>query len=330
MINIEKTALIGAGIIGKVHAQNMAGLGMPFTAICDIDGARAITLAGETSPDALIYKDYKAMIDELRPTSVHICTPHYLHKEMIIYALERDVNVLCEKPLCISREEIDEIIAAEERSNAILGVCLQNRYLGSNLFAKEYIADKKIIAAHGSVVWQRGADYYRSEDWRGKKATEGGGVLINQAIHTLDLLRWLCGDPTEVLARTDNLSLRGEIEVEDTVSAFFTGDIPFSIYATNAGFTNIPISIEFKTASKDTLLLLPDSFSVNGETLFTAKKESFAGKAYYGGGHGLLFADFYDCIKNDRHFPIDGKEAAKVIRLVLSTYESNGERIEVR
>lgn len=330
MANIEKTALIGAGIIGKVHAQNMAGLGMPFTAICDVDGQKARALATETAPEALIFTDYKKMIDELRPTAVHVCTPHYLHKEMIIYALERNVNVLCEKPLCISREEIDEIIAAEERSEAILGVCLQNRYLGSNLFAKEYIADKKIIAAHGSVVWQRGTDYYRSADWRGKTETEGGGVLINQAIHTLDLLRWICGDPTEVLARTDNLSLRGEIEVEDTVSAFFSGDIPFSIYATNAGFTNMPISIEFKTADKKTLLLLPDTFSVNGETLFTAKKESFAGKAYYGGGHGLLFADFYDCIKTSRPFPIDGKEAAKVIRLVLSTYESNGERIEVR
>lgn len=330
MKNIEKSVLIGAGVIGKTHAENMAAMGLPFSAICDIEETKARALAEKFSPDALIFTDYKKMLDELRPTSVHVCTPHYLHKEMVIYALERDINVLCEKPLCISREEIDEIIKAEEKSNAILGVCLQNRYLGSNIFAKEYIADKNIVAAHGSVVWQRGVDYYRSGDWRGKKATEGGGVLINQAIHTLDLLEWLCGEPKEVLAKADNLSLRGEIEVEDTVSAFFNGDIPFSIFATNASFTNMPISIEMKTADKKTLVLLPDSFSVNGETLFSSKKESFAGKSYYGGGHGLLFADFYDCIKNDRHFPIDGKEAAKVTRLVLSVYESNGERIEVR
>ena len=330
MKNLEKTALIGAGVIGKTHAENMAAMGLPFDAICDIDEAKAKALAERFSPDALIFTDYKKMIDELRPTAVHVCTPHYLHAEMIIYALSRDVNVLCEKPLCISYEQIDSILEAEKHSQAMLGVCFQNRYLGTNRFAKDYIADQRIVSAHGSVVWQRGVEYYRSADWRGTLDKEGGGVLINQAIHTLDLLEWLCGEPREVLANTDNLSLRGEIEVEDTVSAFFDGDVPFSIFATNASFANMPVSIEMKTEDKKHVVLTPDTFTVNGETLFSAKKQSFAGKSYYGCGHGLLFADFYDCIKNSRHFPIDGKEAAKVMRLVLAVYESNGEKIAIK
>ena len=101
-----KTALIGAGVIGNVHAKNMVTLGNPFDAICDIDEKRAKALAALTSHDAAIYTDYKAMIKDFAPDVVHVCTPHYIHAEQVIYALNMGVNVLCEKPLCAHPEQL--------------------------------------------------------------------------------------------------------------------------------------------------------------------------------------------------------------------------------
>ena len=130
-----KTALIGAGVIGKVHAKNMAMLGMPFDAICDVNEEKALALAALTSPDAKIYTDLKKMIEEIGPDVVHVCTPHYLHAEQVIYALEHNVNVLCEKPLCAHPEQLAGIIEAQNRSSAVLGICQQNRYNETVAFA---------------------------------------------------------------------------------------------------------------------------------------------------------------------------------------------------
>lgn len=330
MNEIKKTALVGAGIIGNVHAKSMMLLGRPFNAICDIDAQKARTLASVTSPDAKIYTDFKQLINEFAPDVVHICTPHDTHADMIIYALDRNINVLCEKPLCISRSEIDAILEAERLSSAQLGICLQNRYLDSNLFVKNHIADKEIVSAHGSVVWNRTAEYYNSAAWRGTTAHEGGGVLINQAIHTLDLLGWFCGEPEYALASTDNLSLKDVIEVEDTVSAFFYGKHPFSFFATNAAVYNMPVQIDLKLSNEDHIILLPDTVIINGDVVFNATKQGFIGKSYFGIGHKLLISDFYNCISEGKLFAINGKEAAKVMRLVLAAYQSNREKIKIR
>lgn len=329
MNKIKRSALVGAGVIGMVHAESMATLGMTFGAICDVKEDRARAIAENKSPDASIYTDYAKMIDEFSPEVVHICTPHYLHAEMIIYALERGINVLCEKPLCISRKELDAVLEAEKRSDAQLGVCFQNRYLDANKFAKAYLSDKTITGACGSVFWSRTAEYYRSDPWRGTLAQEGGGVLINQAIHTLDLVEWFCGEPEYVTAETSNVSLKGEIEVEDTAMAFFDGKQPFSFFATNAAPCNMPVSIELKLSNKEHIILSPDSVIINGQVCFNAKLQKFVGKSYYGNGHIMLISDFYSCLNEKRPFPINGEEASKVMRLVLAVYESRGEKIRI-
>ena len=112
----------------------------------------------------------------VKPDVVHVCTPHDRHADMIVDALERNINVLCEKPLCIRREDIPRILAAEKRSKAILGVCLQNRYNPANRYVKQFLADKTVLGGVGNVVWHRDAAYYRADAWRGKRATEGGGA----------------------------------------------------------------------------------------------------------------------------------------------------------
>ena len=326
-----KVAIIGLGVIGAVHAELIVNRGDELTALCDVDPAVLASAQDKWAKDAHLYTDYKDMLAKEALDVVHICTPHYLHTEMIVEALAHNVNTLCEKPLCIRHEDIDRILAAEESSSAILGVCHQNRYLASNLFAMEYLKDKELRAAHGSVVWHRDAAYYASGAWRGKWETEGGGSLINQALHTLDLTMWFSGDPESALATAANLTLKDEIEVEDTIFARFAGKVPFTFLGTNVSVADMPVEITLRLADGTVLTVLPSTMLINGVPVPSATtKKTAHGKECYGSGHEALIDDFHTCVAEGRHFPIDGREGARVIRLILAAYESARENKEVK
>ena len=320
-----KVAVIGVGVIGNVHLEILLDQGITPVSICDVDESKTAKF-----PMLKAYTDYKEMLDTEKPDIVHICTPHYLHAEMAVYALERNINVLCEKPLCMSREEIDAVLAAEEKSSAQLAVCFQNRYIPRNRFVKEYLADKKVVKAQASLFWERGESYYNSAEWRGTKKYEGGGVLINQAIHTVDLLNLFCGGFEEITANCSNLSLQGVIEVEDTAALCLYNDSAVCTFvATNASKVSLPIQMSLITEEGTLLELVGDDLIIDGEKK-DFKNEVFYGKACYGMGHAPLIADFYDCVATGRKFPIDGKEGAKALRIVLSAYESDGKRIKIK
>ena len=317
-----KTAVVGYGVIGKLHAGILRERGT-LSAICDIDRD---VLSDIT--DVELYSDYITMLDTHRPDAVHICTPHYLHAEMVIEALRRNINVLCEKPLCIREEDIPRILEAEKSSEAILGVCHQNRYNPSNLYIKEYLKDKTLKGGIGSVCWIRDAEYYASGAWRGKWDTEGGGVLINQALHTLDLMQWFCGMPEKLAASVSNLTLKEHIEVEDTAAISAKGVCDFNFYATNGGVGGLPVEITLRTDT-EVIKVMPRYTVIGNEFKEFPKGKRTGAKVCYGSGHELLIDDFYSCIKAGRHFPIDGEEGAKVIRLILAAYKSRGEWIEI-
>lgn len=323
-----KIAVIGVGVVGLMHLKLLAGQGREIVAICDVDPDVAENAKRLYAPNAGLFSDWVQMLDEVRPDVVHICTPHYLHVDMVVGALERDINVLCEKPLCISHGQIERIIQAERHSHATLGVVLQNRFNASNLYAKEYLEGKKIVAAHASVVWHRDENYYKSAAWRGKWDTEGGGVLINQALHTLDLLQWMSGMPDELCATCSCLTLGDVIEVEDTVALTAFGDTPFTFFATNSAAVNLPVELTFRMENGETLSVFPHHVIKNGE-LISFPKERTEGRAYYGSGHGKLFGEFYRCLEAGEKFPIDAEEGARVVRLILAAYESHGRRIKV-
>ena len=319
-----KVAIIGYGVIGKVHAEIIPQYGT-LAAICDTDPAVL-----EAAPAERRYTDYREMLDEVKPDVVHVCTPHYLHAEMVIEALSRGIHVLCEKPLCIRMEDIGRILEAERRSRATLAVCHQNRYNSANLFVKKYLEGKTVTAAVGQVSWHRDEAYYGSGEWRGKWETEGGGVLINQALHTLDLLQWMCGMPETLTAETSNLSLKGVIEVEDTATLLCrgTGSGNFTLYATNGSAKSCPVEITL-SVGRETVKLMP-KYVVIGEKLYPfAETRRLLGKECYGSGHEALIADYYDCIGTGRKFPIDGAEGAKVVRLILKAYESAGKPVSI-
>lgn len=319
-----KCAIIGMGVIGHVHYGILKDRKENLCAVCDIDENKLAEFSGIKT-----YTDYKQMLETERPEIVHICTPHYLHAEMVIYALKLGINVFCEKPLCIKREEIDAVLEAEKNSTAQLGVCMQNRYLPVSKCVKEYLKDKKEIGGYGSVVWHRGKEYYGSAAWRGKKATEGGGVLINQALHTLDLMQWLVGMPEKVVATASNLTLKDTNDVEDTVAALFEGKKGnMSLFATVGSKAEFPWSVVL-SADGNQVRIEGINVTINGKVQSFEEQNTFYGKPCYGMGHGPIIDDFYSCVKTGKKFPLDGTEAMKVIRLLLSVYESNGNEIDI-
>ena len=313
-----RVAVIGIGVIGKVHIKVIRETEDELVAVCDRDEEKLALY-----PDVKGYTDYVTMFDEIKPDIVHICTPHYLHTEMILDSLKRDIHTLCEKPICIKEEDIPIILEAEKRSKAQLGVCFQNRYNPATLFVKEYLQDQQLLSAHGELRWHRDKKYYAQDKWRGSKATEGGGVLINQALHTIDLLQYFCGMPKSVTAVCENRTLQGVIDVEDTANVTMYGKNEATMYATNAADQDYPVEITFKTNEAE-IRMQSDYVWINGEAYDCKQEGERYGKKVYGVGHRGLINDFYDCVKTGRKFLIDGSEAVKAVKIVLAAYSSKG------
>ena len=326
-----RVAVIGLGTISASHINALLACGQEIVALCDILPERCESAKEKFGLDSLVYTDYHEMLREVKPDSIHIATPHYLHAPIACMALDMGINVLTEKPLAISYEQLSDLKRSLANSTATLGVCQQNRYNSAIKYAKKVFGDEKIHSAYGNLVWCRDEAYYESADWRGKWETEGGGVMINQALHTLDLLQWFCGMPDKVTANIFNTSLGGIIEVEDTASALFKvgDDARFVINATNSSLKSFPVSLTF-ASDNHKVDIIGDNIIVDGNFVTRSDGEPLYGKAVYGNGHVPLVSDFYDCIANGREFPLSLYEAEKVIRLILAMYESHGKEILVK
>ena len=162
------------------------------------------------------------MLKEVDLDCVHICLPHHLHVSATTACVERGIHVLQEKPLSINAKEGLKLIQLEQKyPDTKICVCFQNRFNETFQTLKQIVQSKKfgeIIGIKGIVTWFRPESYYTDKPWRGKLDTAGGGVLINQAIHTLDLMQLLCG-PVDTIKGNVSQLLDYQIEVEDTASA---------------------------------------------------------------------------------------------------------------
>ena len=326
-----KVGIIGVGAISQMHIRALIECGEEIVALCDTVPEKCSAASERFGITPKIYENYIEMLDSGEVESVHICTPHYLHAPMIIEALGRGIHALCEKPVAINEGQLADVEAAVKSSRATLGVCFQNHYNPAIGYAREFLSEREFISATATVMWQRDSEYYRSADWRGRWDTEGGGVMINQAIHTLDLLRFLCGMPVSVVAHTDNISLKGEIEVEDTAFGRFKlqdGNV-FTIFATNSMTYSFPATITIH-ADHDTMYIIGDgTVMINDKVISKHHAKRGVGKRVWGMGHGALIPDFYRCIKTGEKFKLDFYEAEKSVRMILAMYKSNGNEIKI-
>lgn len=322
-----KTAIVGCGAISKTHAEAIKTVeNAEIIAFCDTNPEKLQLRVGEYGGKS--YSSLEDMLDNEKIDVLHICTPHYLHVPMALQALKRNINVLMEKPPAISYEQYDELLCAKNESSAKLGICFQNRYNTAVLKAKEILDSGKfgnVLGARAIVTWSRNETYYTASGWRGQLEKEGGGVLINQSIHTLDLATFLLGTPNEISAISANYHLKDVINEEDTISAFLRYDDKNVIFfATTAFCKDAPIILEIvcengslKLEGNSLKITYPDNTS--DFTDYTIRNES--GKACWGTSHKLLIQDFYSNLNND-HFPVTLESTKPSFDSMMAIYES--------
>lgn len=322
-----KIAIVGCGRIAPVHAQALKQIaGVHLIACVDIDRQKAEAFAAEYGIQA--FTDYREMLDSVKPDVVHICTPHHLHVQMAEQALQQGIHVMLEKPAAISETGFHHLVQLQQSSTARVGVCLQNRYNASISHLKELLLGGALGAVRGArciLTWKRNEDYY-SDGWHGRRETEGGGVLINQAIHSMDLLVYLLGPAREVQAAMHNRHLQGVIQVEDTLEAYIRfGDAPALFYASLAYSADAPVLLEID-CEHATCCLQGEELTLTWRDgrRETADHSQLAdgGFVYWGSSHRLCIADFYQSIMENIPFPITPYSIKDTMSLVYGCYES--------
>ena len=328
-----RVAVVGCGGISANHISAILECdSIEITALCDVKPERAEARKQGFNLNAKIYSDFQEMLANEELDAIHIATPHYLHAPMAIAALERGINVFLEKPMCISREEIEKLLAAEKNSTAKICVCFQNRFNPSTVKARSIAEeDGGVITAYGTVFWERNERYYTESGWRGSYATEGGGVMINQAIHTIDLLCQFLGTPTKLVATKAKHHLKDVIEVEDSCEGLITFDSGKfgNFYATTSFHTFDSTGIFLKTANH-VIEMRHGHLYVDFEKCDPDVEDTkVIGKPCYGSGHFILIKEFYDALRSGREMPVTLESAQWAVRILLSAYESNDAEINV-
>jgi predicted dehydrogenase len=325
--------LIGSGNITQTHAR--AARAIPNVQIAAIYGTNPQTLDRlATEHSAALYTDFAAFLTHKPLDLVILGTPSGLHAKQGIAAAQHGLHVLTEKPLDITTKNADALIAAADKANVKLAVIFQDRlkpnvqrikhWLDRGLLGKPLIVDAR-------VKWYRSADYYSSSKWRGTFALDGGGALINQAIHTVDLLLYLLGGVTRVQART--ATVLHKIEAEDTAVANleFTNGAVGTLLATTAAYPGYPRRIEI-TGTEGTVILEHDRIIAadfrNPPPDFAAitagdSNQSASSAAVTDiSGHKAIIEDFLHAITNNTQPICDGHEGRRSLALLEEVYAS--------
>jgi UDP-N-acetyl-2-amino-2-deoxyglucuronate dehydrogenase len=329
-----RVGIIGCGNIFPVHALSILKNGQAeIVAICDIKEERVKHWADVYN--CMAYLDYREMIDQAKLDVVHICTPHYLHAPMVIYAANAGKHVMTEKPMSITVEDAHEMIEACEKNHVFLGVIFQNRYNSGSAFIKSRLEQfhlGHILGGKCSVTWKRTDEYYSQSDWKGTWDMEGGGVLIDQAIHTLDLMRWFVGEEIDYVEGYIDNRTHHIIEVEDIAEGIikFKNGIYTSFYTNNYYSYDAPVEIELhcehaiaKMVGDKATITFHDGFVAYCD-LDPADYVNFGDgvKSYWGVSHVKQISEFYQSILNGIPPEIDGNEALKTQEMIASIYES--------
>ncbi|SEB35831.1 Predicted dehydrogenase [Paramicrobacterium humi] len=323
----RRAAVIGLGDISALHLDAISKLAdAELVAVCDVDAARRAAASDRWSVPA--FADHRELLAEAAPDVVHVCTPHSTHAEIAIAALDAGVNVILEKPVAHDPVEAAAVVDAANRSTAKIAVCFQNRYNTPVAAAHELLASGKlgrVLGGSGTVIWHRTPEYYQAAPWRGTWQGGGGGLLMNQAIHTLDLLQWLVGpvDSVEGTAATRALP----IEVEDTAEMTLQHEngARSVFYATNTHATNDPVSIDIVTERAELSIRgdLTVSYADGTVETVTEALTATGERSYWGVSHERLIGDFYATLDDTAPFWISPADGASVVEIIYDVYAAS-------
>lgn len=331
-----KYAIIGCGRISYNHFAAALENNLEFVAVCDlIPESMSEKVEKYQLTDVKQYTDYKEMIEHEEIDLIAICTESGKHSEIALYCLDKGIHLIVEKPIALSLQEVDKMIALAEEKNLVLCACHQNRFNKSIVKIREALEAGrfgKLFHGAAHVRWNRGKEYYEQADWRGTWAQDGG-TLMNQCIHNIDILRWMMGgDITEVMAYTDQLN-HDYLEAEDLGLAIVK--FANSSYGLIEGTTNVyPKNLEetlyifgsdgtVKAGGKSVNIIEEWYFNDNLDDPEEVKEKYHENPPnVYGFGHNPLYADVIDSIVNSRKPYIDGQAGRDALELVLAIYKS--------
>ena len=338
MDKILNYAVVGLGV-GTAHCRGAAAAeGARLYAVCDLVDERIDAIKKEF-PDVKAYKDYAEMLADPEIDIVSVCVPSGDHAKLAIQALRAGKHVLVEKPMDITVDRILEIEKVRVETGLKVGGVFQNRRNAIMEPMKKAIDEGrlgKIFSGLFRVCWFRDDNYFRANGhWRGTWAHDGGGSLMNQGVHTVDLMQWLLGDVASVKADTAILN-HSEIETEDFVFAtikFVSGAVVL-LTSTTCAYPGISTDIQV-IGTKGSIFVdgeRPVVWRIEGPNMKEEEAEVLASFAGNGSaawadpklirGHSFMVQDMVDAVRFDRDPMVGPQEATKAVRIVNAVYES--------
>ncbi|MDR3173309.1 MAG: Gfo/Idh/MocA family oxidoreductase [Treponema sp.] len=329
--------ILGLGLIAEFHVKAIEEItGCRFVAGFDTIPGKAAAFCEKHGGKP--YEDLLHFLADGNINIVTIATPSGLHLEGALAAVKAGKHIIVEKPLEITTARCDRIIE-EAKANAVkVGTVFHSRYHASSRVIKKAVDGGrfgKIVLAGAQIKWRRNQEYYDSGKWRGTWRFDGGGVLMNQGIHAIDLLQWFMGDVTEVFAYTGTLA-HEHIEVEDCAAAslkFANGALGV-IEGTTGAYPGFPKKIEI-CGSKGSAVMEEEGITTwqfaeeepDDETIRSRYAAAAGGgvsdpKAIGHHGHRMLFESFVTALKENRPVDIDGNEGRKAVEIIEGIYRS--------
>ncbi len=344
-----RCGIIGCGVIAPVHAASYRMLdNVEVTWACDLVESKAQKLA-DTFDIAHVTTDFTQLLAADDVDCVSICTDHASHAPIAAAALAAGKHVLCEKALAASPDGLNTIIAAvDEHPHLVFSGVFQHRFDTTNRIVKRLVdagAFGELLTAAVHVRCLRTDEYYRADAWRGTWAEEGGGVLINQAIHFLDAMLWITGGATAVCGAYANRTHHDVMETEDTVAASFrlTRGALATMEATCSSHLAWEPTFELHGSAGGVELRNDQILKIDfvdkklehkiAKELTGAIQETTieAGKLHYGTTHPKQIRDFIEAIRDGRRPEVTARSAAQTVRTVFAIYESQrqGKWVEI-
>ncbi len=326
-------AIIGAGVIGPTHAQAIeAAADAKLVCVCDVIEERAQALAEKYGAawttsigEALIREDVQA---------VSVCTPSGMHGDHAIKAAEAGKHILCEKPVDISLRKIDETIQAAEENHVWLAGVFQNRTVPEHIKVREAVRGGKLgklVLGDCYQKWYRAHSYYASAGWRATWELDGGGALMNQGVHGVDLIQWIMGKAARVSAYARHLTRN--IPVEDTAVAIveWENGALGVLEGTTSNYPGLNMRMEI---SGDDGTIVMDGNAITKWAIQGEEAEE-VGEAEEGAsadplainsvGHVAHVEDLCRAIRENREPAITGREARHAVEIIKAIYLSSRE-----